>query len=48
VIGKRLSKSRQNAGIVHFRHTARNQVGEVVAVAERAALMLVVPEASTV
>lgn len=43
VIDKRLSKSRPDTGIVHFKHTARNQHGKVVAVAVRAALMLVEP-----
>jgi len=46
IADKRLSQSRPNAGIVHFKHTARNQHGDVVAVARRAALMLLDPEKS--
>lgn len=39
VVSKRPSKSRPDAGVVVFRHIARNQHGEVVAEAERVALM---------
>lgn len=46
VIEKRDSRSRPNAGIVVFEHTARNQRGEIVAVARRSALMLRRPEES--
>ena len=41
---KRLSGSRPGQGIVEFEHTARNQRGEVVAVAVRSALMLCLPD----
>ncbi len=44
VMSKRLSQSRPGTGIVEFQHTARNQRGEVVAVAARSALMLQRPE----
>ena len=44
VISKRLSKSRAGQGIVEFEHIARNQHGDVVAVARRSALMLCLPE----
>ncbi|WP_462203036.1 MaoC family dehydratase [Frankia sp. CcWB3] len=37
---KRLSRSRPGQGVVTFEHTARNQHGDVVAVAVRSALML--------
>lgn len=47
VLSKRLSKSRPGQGIVEFEHTARNQHGEVVAVARRSALMLCLPEPHT-
>ena len=40
VLAARDSRSRPDAGIVTFRHEARNQRGEVVATCERAALML--------
>lgn len=40
VLDKRLSRSRPGQGVVTFEHTARNQRGEVVAVAVRSALML--------
>jgi acyl dehydratase len=40
---KRLSNSRPGQGIVEFEHTARNQNGEVVAVAVRSTLMLCLP-----
>jgi acyl dehydratase len=39
VVGKRESRSRKDAGIVEFEHTALNQRGEVVAVCRRNALM---------
>lgn len=39
VISRRESKSRPDAGLVEFEHTARNQRGEVVAVCRRTALM---------
>jgi acyl dehydratase len=40
VLMARESKSRPNAGIVEFEHTATNQRGEVVAACRRQALML--------
>lgn len=43
VLEKRESKSRPHAGIVTFEHTARNQHGDTVAVAQRTALMLRTP-----
>ncbi|HEY4224872.1 MAG TPA: MaoC family dehydratase [Pseudolysinimonas sp.] len=43
VRSKRLSGSRPGQGIVEFEHTARNQHGEVVAVAVRSTLMLCRP-----
>jgi len=46
VLAARESKSRPNAGIVDFEHTATNQRGEVVAVCRRQALMLKRPAAS--
>ena len=39
VKSKRLSRSRPNAGIVEFEHSAINQRGEVVAICQRAAFM---------
>jgi acyl dehydratase len=39
VLGARKSKSRADAGIVEFSHTATNQRGEVVAECKRQALM---------
>jgi len=39
VLSKRESKSRSDAGIVEFEHTALNQRDEVVAVCKRAAFM---------
>lgn len=39
VISKRESRSRKDAGIVEFEHTAINQRGEVVAICRRMALM---------
>lgn len=47
VLSKRLSKSRPGQGVVEFEHTARNQHGEVVAVARRSSLMLCLPEPHT-
>jgi acyl dehydratase len=44
VTAKRLSASRPGQGIVTLRHTARNQRGEVVALATRTALMWCSPE----
>jgi acyl dehydratase len=43
IVSKRLSKSRPGQGIVDFEHTARNQRGEIVAVALRSTLMLCAP-----
>ncbi len=40
----RPSKSRPGEGIVTFEHSATNQRGETVVVAERAALMLAIPD----
>lgn len=40
VLDKRLSRSRDDVGIVTLEHTARNQHGEVVAVAVRSAMVL--------
>ena len=40
VVDARASRSRPDAGIVTFRHEARNQRGELVCACERAALML--------
>ncbi len=45
VTEKRRSASRPGQGIVTFRHTARNQHGEIVAVVTRTTLMLGRPEA---
>jgi acyl dehydratase len=39
VVGKRESRSRRDAGILEFEHTALNQRGEVVAICRRNALM---------
>jgi len=44
VTAKRLSTSRPGQGIVTLEHTARNQRGEVVAVAIRTVLMLCTPD----
>lgn len=44
VADKRLSASRPGQGIVTFRHTARNQRGEVVAVVTRSTLMRCRPD----
>ena len=41
--GKRLSSSRPGQGVVEFKHTMRNQVGKVVAVATRSTLMHCLP-----
>ena len=43
VIGKRMSKSRGDAGIVEFEHEGLNQAGETVAICRRAALMKAKP-----
>jgi acyl dehydratase len=43
VLSKRLSRSRPDAGVVVFEHRARNQHGDVVAVARRSALMMRTP-----
>ena len=40
VVDARASRSRPDAGVVTFRHEARNQRGEIVCSCERAALML--------
>jgi acyl dehydratase len=39
VLSKRVSKSRRDAGIVEFEHTAYNQDGDVVAICRRHAFM---------
>ncbi len=39
VLGKRVSQSRPEAGIVNFEHTARNQHGDVVAILQRVTLV---------
>jgi acyl dehydratase len=44
VVSKRLSMSRPGQGIVEFEHTARNQHGDIVAVAHRTTLMLCLKE----
>jgi acyl dehydratase len=44
VVGKRLSKSRSNAGVVQLHHRAYNQDGDLVAQAVRTALILRDPE----
>jgi acyl dehydratase len=44
VLEKRLSKSRDDVGIVTFLHTATNQRAEVVATATRSAMMLMGPQ----
>jgi acyl dehydratase len=44
VLDKRLSASRPGQGIVTFRHVARNQHGDVVAVVVRSTLMFCRPE----
>ena len=43
IVSKRLSSSRPGQGIVEFKHTMRNQVGKVVAVASRSTLMHCLP-----
>ena len=43
VLDKRLSASRPGSGVVTFEHTARNQHGEVVAVAKRTTMVLTRP-----
>lgn len=42
-ISTREPKSRPDAGVVVFEHRARNQHGDVVAVARRSALMMRTP-----
>ncbi|KAM9866268.1 hypothetical protein ACIFOC_01186 [Leucobacter aridicollis] len=44
ILGKRLSKSRPGQGVVDFEHTARDQRGNVVAVAKRSTLMRCRPD----
>jgi acyl dehydratase len=44
VLGTRLSASRPGQGVATFRHTGRNQGGDVVVVATRATLMRCRPE----
>jgi len=46
ILAKRLSESRPGQGIVTFKHTAKNQHGEVVAVVIRSTLMRTAPETS--
>ncbi len=43
VTDKRLSRSRSGEGVVHLRHTARNQDGDVVAIATRQTLVRTEP-----
>lgn len=43
VLEKRLSASRPGSGVVTFEHTARNQHGDVVAVARRTTMVLTRP-----
>lgn len=45
VLSKRMSKSRSDAGIVVFEHTAINQRGELVAICHRSAFMRCQPKA---
>jgi len=45
VLSKRMSKSRSDAGIVVFEHTATNQRGELVALCHRSAFMRCKPKA---
>ena len=44
VLGKRRSNSRPTQGILEFEHVARNQHGEVVAIAKRTTLMQCLPQ----
>ena len=44
VLSKRLSKSRPGQGVLEFEHTAKNQRGEIVAVAKRLTLMQRTPQ----
>ncbi len=46
VVGRRLSRSRPDFGIVEFEHRARNQRGEVVVGCRRSGLMTRRPDAS--
>ena len=43
VAGKRLSKSRQDAGIVEFEHRGFNQNGDIICVCRRSAFMRCMP-----
>src|ERR1700712_5435982 len=43
VLSKRLSKSRPGQGVLEFEHTAKNQHGDIVAVAKRSTLMQCIP-----
>ncbi|MCU1424964.1 MAG: dehydratase [Microbacteriaceae bacterium] len=43
VLSKRLSKSRPGQGVLQFEHTAKNQHGDIVAVAIRSTLMQCTP-----
>ncbi len=47
VLDKRLSASRPGSGVVRFEHRAHNQNGELVARAERSALMRCTPKGTT-
>ncbi|ALJ18643.1 MaoC family dehydratase [Microbacterium sp. No. 7] len=44
IVDKRLSASRPGQGLVTMRHTGRNQRGEIVATAQRTALMWCLPK----
>ena len=44
VVGKRMSKSRVDAGIVEFEHRGHNQRGEIVCVCRRSAFMRCQPK----
>jgi acyl dehydratase len=45
VVGKRMSKSRGDAGIVEFEHRGHNQRGEIVCICRRSAFMRCQPKA---
>ncbi|KAM9862857.1 MaoC family dehydratase [Leucobacter sp. BZR 635] len=47
IVGKRLSQSRPGQGVVEFEHTARDQHGNVVAIARRSTLMLCRPDGAS-
>jgi acyl dehydratase len=47
VLEKRESKSRPGEGIVTLEHTARNQNGDIVAIAVRTTLVLMMPKSPT-